>query len=182
MKINRHQIAEFKGQGYSYISENGIITGKNIRELFFSGIEKYHIDEKRKLEYCSTCFNIVEGLYKQGLRYEVNNQTYYMFWGFNSCQELPFSISIGKLIDGKIFSINESYKPDEADILSFIVFSHTLIDKVKSGTGGSYRNTIFCKEAFFREQTISSRDICCIENAYDGIKVFKDLMVELLKN
>lgn len=182
MKFDRASIAKFKSEEKRYISWRKHIKPFKVRDFFYNSIRDYEVDEdtpiRRRLNYCDSRIQLGEGIYRKGLKYVVGEETYYMFWSTDSYWSLPKEIFVGKLVNGSIHLIGESFNGRDTDKLRFVIIPQSFVDNVFV-KGELYQNTIFANSAFFRKETIFDKDIECLKTAYDGVRAFSKLIKEI---
>lgn len=183
MKFKAREIIEFKSKGRFYISWRKKLKPQQIKDYFYHNSIKEGIKalfNDKKLKYCQPMHALYLG-YEQGVKYENENGTYYLFWVAKSPQDEPALISVGKAVDGKIYVIEEVF-PLGKHIVSFKEIPEEQINRKESGLIPIiYRNSIFAfpqmKELAL--ELITVEDEKCIKIAYEGVRAFSNLIGEV---
>ena len=82
MKFKAREIIEFKSKGRFYISWRKKLKPQQIKDYFYHNSIKEGIKalfNDKKLKYCQPMHALYLG-YEQGVKYENENGTYYLFW------------------------------------------------------------------------------------------------------
>lgn len=186
MKFSREGIADFVSEGKTYITWRTGIEPSNAKDFFYSGRNLKEQYQGVDIEYCNLghgeyLCKVARGDFVTGLRYVLEGETYYIFLGANSFYAPPQSIAIGKAQAGRIYLIYENISRHKEYEECFIIVPEEYIYKdVKGFIPKIYCHTIQIlpskAEKDKNKVRITDEDIKCLQIAYEGIKVFKDLI------
>lgn len=183
MDFSKECIAEFKAEGKRYITWRKNVKPHIIRKLFYNSINGYETVEewpiKKTFEYCSAKLLIGTGTYRQGMRYTVGDQKFYLFWSADSYWTLPRDIFVGKTVDDNLYLIGEVFGRNSGSIIKFARIPKGYVEDIPI-RGKAYEHTIAAYAESFSEKDIFDEDVQCLKAAYEGVRAFSKLISMIL--
>ncbi len=185
MKFSKRQIVEFKAKRRAFITWRKNLKPDQLKKSFYNNDKTSTLKTlfpNRNLSYCHcSMYDIVVGSYQLGLKYVNEKGTYYMFCAANSFWANPQDVAVGKVVDGKVYLVRESF-PRSDYSMNFRVIPEECINREDKGfRPKSYNHSIFvppsCVEQVVKD--ITDYDIKCLKIAYEGIQEFSKIIGEI---
>ena len=167
---------QLRKKGLSLVMEEKGITSNDLMNTFYKlsdevkdcGVEPFRLE----------AYNVVFGKYITSVQYTKDDKQYYMMMGADSYWTIPRQITVGTVINDKVYMMCEDLV--NANSIELIAFPKFAINqRMNSFVLGSYRDTIRLFSNRYGIGMLSSESEKCLECGFESMDVFCSLINEV---